>query len=124
MSMLSGLAEYIFGSAASAEDPSASEDGGQGSRPSSSMQLTYADDDWVLVDVTSRLSNCLLFNVTDLELCQDQAPFCHGLGAPIKFQAFPLPAKPLGEKKTQNMFSVPARLVFLEPASFYQKSGR
>ncbi|XP_071784830.1 uncharacterized protein [Asterias amurensis] len=53
MSMLSGLAEYIFGSAASAEDPSASEDGEQGSRPSSSMQLTYADDDWVLVDVTN-----------------------------------------------------------------------
>lgn len=56
MSMLSGLAEYIFGSAASAEDPSVSDDGAQGSRPSPSMQITYADDDWVLVDVTSRLS--------------------------------------------------------------------
>ncbi|XP_038070023.1 tumor protein p53-inducible nuclear protein 2-like [Patiria miniata] len=50
--MLSGLAEYIFGSAATGEaEPTSAE--GAGTRPSASMQLTYAEDDWVLVDVTN-----------------------------------------------------------------------
>ncbi|XP_022092092.1 tumor protein p53-inducible nuclear protein 2-like [Acanthaster planci] len=52
--MLSGLAEYIFGNSAGGEvEPASAEGVGSGTRPSASMQITYTEDDWVLVDVTN-----------------------------------------------------------------------
>ena len=54
--MLSGLAEYIFGRASGSDGdaPSSAEGEETGQRSRASMQITYAEDDWVLVDVTSR----------------------------------------------------------------------